>query len=159
MPTESGIVTIRELIEKEGWECDDRKVRVYGLEFPIVHPVGIHLKLYRSSENPEIKFQHLKAAHDYLWPDEVDTWNYWSERRFRTHCEGWDTIGYAGGAGTGKSYDSAKLAILFWLANPRKRSVLVMSTTLEALSSRIYGYVLRFVQKLAIEFSNKNTQR
>lgn len=155
MPGDIELPNILDLIRAEGWECDGRRVKVYGQELPVMHPAGIHLWAYRTSQNPEVKYQHLKAAHDYLWPEEVETWNYWSERRFRAHCEGWDCIGYAGGAGTGKSYDAARLAVLFWLANPKKRAVLVMSTTLEALSSRIYGYVLRFAQKMAVEFPIK----
>lgn len=119
---------------------------------PLVHPVLIHLKVYRESYNPEIKYRALKAAHDYIWPKEDLTWNYWSERRFREHCEDWKTITYAGGGSTGKSRDAAKIAGLFWMSNPRKHAVLVASTTLESILSRIYGYVTSLFQKAEIDF-------
>ena len=45
---------------------------------------------------------------------------------------------------THNSLDAAKLALLFWLANPQERTVLVASTSLSDLDSRIWGYVKRF---------------
>lgn len=150
---------VKELIKKEGWELarvgKEWNVKVYEQLFPLCHPASIHLKLYRTSRNPEIKYQHLKAAHDYLWPENLIYWNHWSERRFREHCEDWQYITYAGGASSAKSFDAAKLAVLFWLSNPKKHAVLVMSTTLESLSSRIYGYCLRLIQSTAVEFPHK----
>lgn len=148
---------ITELIEREGWRIvrdgRDYKVEAEGQRFNLIHPANIHLKLYKGSNNPESKYLHLKAAHDYLWPQktEEDTWNYWEERRFRAHCEGWKSIGHAGGASTGKSFSAAKLAILFWLANPKGRTVLVASTTLESLNSRVWGYVTKFLTEMAID--------
>ena len=150
---------IEALIKKEGWEIKQTPrgpgVIAEGEEFPVTHPVAIHLKIYRTSRLPAIKYDHMVAAHNYLWPSHRLTWNYWSERRFRAHCEGWQCITYAGGAAIGKSFDAAKIAILFWLANPRKRAVLVMSTTLESLNSRIYGYVTRLLNDLTLDFPFK----
>lgn len=142
------------LIRKEGWKITkDHKVSAYGQLFPICHPVAIHLKLYRTETNPEAKYRHMKAAHDYLWPDTV--WHYWTEDRFREHCKGHSYITYAGGASTTKSYDSAKIAILFWLAYPKQRTVLVASTTLESLSSRIWGYVTALIKDMKVEMPYK----
>jgi hypothetical protein len=142
---------IVKLIKEEGWEVKNGKVVVYGKEFPLVHPFAIHSKLYRTEENPDIKYQHLKRMHDLMWPGYVASWNYWDERRFRAHCEGYNYISYAGGASTGKSNCAARLALLFWLANPAKRTVLVASTTLESLNSRIFGYCSRFLDQAAIK--------
>lgn len=143
---------IVELIRKEGWKIvrvDNRpKIQAYGQLFPISHPIAIHLKLYRTETNPDIKYNHMKAAHDYLWPDTL--WHYWTEDRFREHCRGWNYITYAGGASTAKSYDSAKIALLFWLANPEKRAVIVASTTLDSLNSRIWGYVTALIRDMAV---------
>lgn len=86
--------------------------------------------------------------HDYLWPDTI--WHYWTERRFRTHCEGYRVISYAGGANIGKSMDAAKIALLFYFANPKGRTVLVASTSLQSLSSRIWGYVTNLLRKAAV---------
>lgn len=139
-----------ELVKREGFEINDRdkknlKIIAYDQEFPLVHPAAVRLKLYRDTENVDLKCTHLIRAHHLLWPSQVATWNYWSEERFHAHCEGWNCITYAAGAGAGKSHDAAKIACLFWLCNPKKRAVLVMSTTLESLNSRIYGYVTRFL--------------
>lgn len=147
-------MNIEQLILKEGWEIrgsgKERYVHAYAKNFPLTHPVSIHLKLYREEVNPELKYYHMKAAHDYLWPHHALTWNYWTERRFKEHCKDWKVITYAGGAAIGKSFDAAKIAVLFWLANPKKRAVLVMSTTLESLNSRIYGYVCRLLKEMQV---------
>jgi len=139
----------------EGWEVsrDARgsfKVVAEGREFPLTHPFAIHSKIYRTETNPDIKYNHLKRMHDILWPQYIDTWNYWDERRFREHCKQWKFITYAGGASSGKSHLAARLVLLYWLANPGKRTVLVASTSLESLNSRIFGYVVRFLFEASI---------
>jgi hypothetical protein len=146
---------IYKLIESEGWsifrDSDEKEwIQAEDELFPVSHPVNVHLKLYRTSKNPERAYIHMKAAHDYLWPGEKVTWNYWEERRFRAHCQGYNYITYAGGANCAKSYTAAKIALLFWLANPTKRGVIVASTTLASLEARIWGYVKKFLQKVAI---------
>lgn len=45
---------------------------------------------------------------------------------------------------THNSYDAARIAILFWLANPTGRTVVVASTSLGDLESRIWGYIKKF---------------
>lgn len=157
-----GAASVEKLIFLEGWTVEGAGTGKYvvldGEKVGICdertgelnHPVTVHLKMYRDSINPETKFKHMKAAHDYLWPHHKGTWNFWTERRFRTHCEPWKCVTYAGGASCAKSFDAAKIAIMFWVANPRKRGVLVMSTTLEALNTRIYGYVTRLIQEMVV---------
>ena len=146
-----------ELIKKEGWtvirQDGQPKIQAYGRLFPLTHPIAIHFKLYREETNPDRKYEHMKAAHDYLWPDTV--WHSWTEDRFREHCRGWNYVTYAGGASTTKSYDSAKIALLFWLANPAKRAVIVASTTLESLNSRIWGYVTTLINEIKVELPFK----
>lgn len=140
------------LIESEGWQIVTEhgvsRVLVEGQHFPIAHPFNIHAKIYRTSTNPDTKYVHLKAMHDALWPESI--YHYWTERRFRAHCHGYNYISYAGGASCAKSMDAAKLAILFWLGNPRHRTVIVASTSLESLSSRIWGYITKLFNKAAI---------
>lgn len=136
------------LIKKEKWDIElienergiaEPRVIVYGQDFPMTHPFFIHGKLYRESENPEIRFKHLQAMHFQLWPD--DLWHDWVEERYRAHCEGWKIITLAGGASKAKSRDSATLSILFWWSNVRQNTVIVASTTLKSLQGRIWGYV------------------
>lgn len=138
------------LIKAEGWEVRNGEILAEGETFKLTHPCNIHLKLYRNSKNPDTKYRHMKAAHDYLWPHHLISWNYWDERRFRSHCEGHTYISYAGGSSTGKSFCAAKIALLYWLANPRKRAVVVASTTLESLNSRIWGYIATLLNESAI---------
>lgn len=142
-----------DLIKKEGWKVvgvtPNQKIIAYGYEFPYTHPFRINAKLYREQKNPDRRYLHMKAMHDYLWPD--TTWHYWTERRFKAHCEGWNYISYAGGASCSKSYDAAKIALLFWLGNPKHRAVVVASTTLDSLNTRIFGYLLKHLNSSVLK--------
>lgn len=145
----------KELIKTEGWrlfqsEDEKPKVEAYGKIFDARHPCLIYLKLYREETNPELKFQFMKAAHFYLRPDLVKTWHNWTEDRFRAHCEGYNYITLAGGANIGKSQDVAAICCVWWLANPKKRGVVISSTTLESLNRRIWGYATKYMQSLKV---------
>lgn len=148
---------LRKMLEEEGWAPRQVTgggwvVDVLGMELPAVHPATIHLKIYKESRNPELKFIHMKKAHDLIWPKEVASWHRWTERRFRAHCEGYGIIPWAGPAASAKSYDAAKIVDLWWMANPMGRMAIVMSTTLESLNSRIYGYCLDLLAAMEIDF-------
>lgn len=145
-----------QLIEQEGWKIVKRKeglkVLAFDREFPYAHPFAIHAKLFRSESNPDVKYRSLKAMHDYAWPEYIATWNHWDERRFKALCEDYQYISYAGGASTGKSHCAARLALLYWMAAPKARTIIVASTTLSALSVRIWGYITRLSNELAINY-------
>jgi len=148
-----------DLIRAEDWEIkkkDDKNIILaYGNEYPITHPVIIHLNRYRKETIPDLKFHHMKAAHDYLWPQDVGAWHSWSEDRFRTHCEGHNFISWAGCANSAKSYDCAKIVLEWWWSNPQHRSVMVASTTLLAMSRRVWGYITKLLNKAAIKLPGK----
>lgn len=136
------------LIKREGWDIEmieneygirEPRVVVYGRDFAVNHPFFIHGQLYLKSDNPEIRFKHLKAMHDILWPDAL--WHRWSEERYWAHCEGWKFITMAAGASAAKSFDAAGLAILFYWACCYENAVVVASTTLQSIESRIWGYI------------------
>lgn len=143
---------IIELIEAEGWKIvkkdNEYRVEAYGESFPLVHPSAIHLKRYREETNPDLKYHHMKAAHDYLWPDTV--WHAWTEQRFREHCAGWEYMSWAGGASTAKSFDAAKIGLLFFYADPKRRAVVVASTTLESIEGRVWGYIMNLHRTCAV---------
>lgn len=150
---------IEALIKAERWEIKEdllgKYVELYEERFDlnkVFHPFQIHAKLYRILEDPELKYYHMKKFHDYLWPN--TKWHEWTADRFKEHCNGWKFISYAGGANTTKSYDAAKIALLFWLADPRNRGVIVASTTLESAGSRIWGYIKNLIRevKLPLQF-------
>lgn len=145
-----------ELLRAEGWDIvEDRGIPwviAMGEKIGYAHPFSVYGKLARSTGNPEIKYQCLRAMHRFAWPDYERTWNYWDERRLRTYCEGYTYISYAGGGSTGKSDFAGRLGLLFFMMNPSGRTVLVASTTLQALSTRIWGYITRFANQLKIDF-------
>lgn len=91
-----------------------------------------------------------------LWPNRIITWNYWTERRFRAHCENHKFITWAGGSNIGKSEDAACLMIMFWLSSPREHTGLVGSTTLTASESRMWGYLKqKYIEDSAIALPGK----
>lgn len=146
-------IDLKELIKKEGWSVVNvegvNKIKVYEQLLTYTHPLQIHLYLYRTETNPDTRYFHMKSAHDYLWSK--TEWHYWTERRFRRHCGSYKYLGWAGGASASKSYDAAKIGILFWLANPKKRGVVVASTTLESLGARVWGYVTDFLSSMEVK--------
>lgn len=145
-------MSLQSLVEKEGWvvttENGVSTVTAYGNTYPLVHPAAIYLKLFREEKNPELKYQFMKKINDFYWPQTL--WHPWSERRFRAHCGGHKYITYAGGAATGKSYDAAKIALIFWLADPKHRTVIIASTTLSSLEARVWGYLTKFISTAAL---------
>lgn len=149
---------LEDLVIKEGWtvkrEAGGAVRIVIGEEsFPLTHPVAIHLRAYRKATDPETRYRHFKAAHDYFWPKTI--WHYWTERRFREHCAGWNYMGWAGGSSTGKSYDAAKIALLFWFSNPTKRGVVVASTTLKSVKGRVWGYLTKLLNEMEVKLPYK----
>lgn len=160
-------MNVPQLIEKQGWKIipkEEKGTTAYYVKTPyeddigllkLRHPAFLHLEIYAKHTSPEVKFQHMKLAHDMFWPNEL--WHEWTERRFKAHCGinspvgYWNFISQAGGASKAKSYDWAKIAVLFFFANPLERNVTVASTTLASLKGRVWGYVTRFVQTMAIQ--------
>ena len=51
---------------------------------------------------------------------------------------------------THNSNRAARLSLLFWLADPENRTVLIASTSLESLNSRIFGYCIRFLSEMEV---------
>lgn len=124
------------------------QIEAYGKLWPFASQLSIELAAYRANLNGE-GWKHMRNAAFIIWPEQEQTWHAWSEKRFKTHvdmCVGTEhnCATWAGGAATGKSFDAARIAILFWLANPSGRTVLVASTSLGDLESRIWGYIKRF---------------
>lgn len=148
-------MNLQELIKQEGWQIvkkeDKHVIHAFNQEFPITHPVLIHLKRYREETVPALKYFHMKSAHDYLWPEDIETYHDWTKKRFETHCEHWNFISWAGCASSAKSYDAAKVALIFWLANPKERAVMIASTTLLAMGRRVWGYTTKLLNSMAVK--------
>lgn len=132
----------------EGWELTESGVFAYGQEFPRVAPLSIHLKVYRTDESHDTRYQAMYRAFCILWPKRVITYNYWMERMFREHCNHETEIfTLAAGGGIGKTEACSLIASIFFLALPHKRAVIVSSTDVASLRSRIFGYILRSLKE------------
>lgn len=155
-------------IKHEGWELETRLedvilngqeckiekkiVWAYGMEFPVANPLSIYLAVYRRHDKAEVRLDAMRHAHHLLWPDRVLTWNYWQERMFGAHCEKKQTIVFAGGAGIGKTSSASEIGTIFWLSNPSQRAVIVASTTIDSLKSRIFGYIVRNLKSMTADY-------
>lgn len=113
------------------------------------HPAFLHLDIYAKHSLPSVRFQHLKKAREYLWPDRI--WHDWTRRRYEAHCENYNFISQAAGASAGKSWDWAEIAVQFFFANPLERNVTIASSTLASLKGRVWGYVTSAVQTMAVQ--------
>lgn len=134
-----------------GFEVIKDSVYAYGDIYPLVDPLAIHLKAYRTHASHDTRYNAMKAAFDILWPKQIITYNYWMERMFREHCNHeTEVFTLAAGGGVGKTQAAAYIGSLFWLALPHKRAVVVTSTTIESLKSRIYGYILRALKEMSV---------
>src|SRR5688572_15828980 len=161
-------MSLPELIQEQGWKIVTKneggqavyyvKTQYEGrLEFlKLRHPAWLHLKIYTKHNSPEVKYQHLKLAHDILWPTHL--WHEWTERRFKAHCgigaptpAGYNYISQAGGGSKAKSRDWGLIAVLFYFANPEERTVTVASTTLASLKGRVWGYLTEFVRTMSVK--------
>lgn len=140
---------------KEGWEVDKGIVYANNREFKVAHPYLIHLNLYRHETDPAAKLHSMHRIHDMLWPQHIITYNSWTDRRFQAHCMGYSHIVMAGGAAAGKSMDAAKIALIFWLSDPKHTSCIIASTTLDSLESRIWGYAAKLFDMAAIPIAAK----
>lgn len=149
------------LIADEGWKVVKQQNKYllhtsYDKDLGLLklqHPALVHLNIYKDHPDSEIRLQHLKKARDYFWPGR--DWHYWTERRYRAHCENWNYITLAAGASAAKSWDIGELAILFWYANPTERNVTIASVTLSSLLTRVWGYVTNHIKSMAISLPYK----
>lgn len=127
--------------------------RIYAYEnyWPVMDDIQLELTCYRIDHRPENgglgKFKHMMKAHNIIWPHLVPSLHEWTFLRFKELCKGHQVVTLAGGAGTAKSADVARYALLWWWAYAEKRTVLVCSTTISALTKRIWSYIAEGAHK------------
>lgn len=136
--------------QEQGWIVENNTIIIEDKVYPILHPYKIHIKRYREETDPAVRLQAMRRIHDLLWPEHIITYNDWTDRRFLAHCSGYSQVVLAGGAAAGKSMDAAKIALIFWLSDPKHNACIIASTTLEALESRIWGYVAKLFGMAAL---------
>ena len=113
--------------------------------WPEQNDIALHLNAWREGlskkEGGLGRLRHLIEAHNLIWPARAATINEWMIARFRALSSGVSPISFAGGSGTAKSTDVAYYALLWWWALPSERTVIVASTTVAALTKRIWSYI------------------
>ena len=85
-------------------------------------------------------FVHRKAAIKLIWQGAGIVWHPWMDRALRSFCE-YHWVTWAGPAASAKSFNASLLGLLYWLEYPEGTSVIMASTTRDALSRRLWYYI------------------
>jgi len=83
-------------------------------------------------------YHHYKQAQTLLWPE--DDWHRWSELALQTFVENTLTT-LMGPSDCGKTYPSAKFALMEYWVDPERTLVLVSSTDVRGLELRVWGAI------------------
>jgi len=75
-------------------------------------------------------------------------WSPWDDARVEGFLNDKNFVTWWGPAASGKTTSAAAIALCFWLAKPDQATVVVCSTTREALEQRIWGQILRLYQSV-----------
>jgi hypothetical protein len=126
----------------------------YGIEFPNnTSNATIELHCYRHNNplNPHMlpKHKHMEYAIKNLWPETFPNgekgyiWSPWAYTRLKSWCYN-EFQTWWGPAASGKSTDSAVLALTHWMASPTETTIMVCSTSMTDLKTRIWREIVRF---------------
>src|SRR5215469_10734078 len=85
-------------------------------------------------------FYHRKVAVRALWKPEDLTWHPWFERGLKSFCD-YNWVTWTGPAASSKSFSACVIALEYWLEGPNETSVIMCSTTKEALGRRLWYYI------------------
>jgi hypothetical protein len=100
------------------------------------------------------RFYYRKAAIRLLWSEADVLWHDWIDRMVRSWCD-YNWITWTGPAASGKSMAASLLALEYWMEDPTHTSVIMASTTKQALARRIWYYVQDLHSKIPPEAGNK----
>lgn len=81
------------------------------------------------------KYGHLKKAIKLVWPN-LD-WHEWMEWRLKKICE-YSFNAWTGSGTSGKTFDSALYAMIWWLVMPNESSAILTSTTGKMIRRRMW---------------------
>jgi hypothetical protein len=85
-------------------------------------------------------FAHRKAAIQLIWQGAGIIWHPWIDRALKSFCDyNWTT--WTGPAASAKSFNASLLGLLYWLEFPEGTSVIMASTTRDALARRLWYYI------------------
>ncbi len=126
----------------------------YGMALPYnASPFELELIAFRSNWPTEKgglgRYSHLRNAVNLILPDDMKHpyWHPWRDKRFFALSE-YDVIGWAGCASSGKTHDAALYAHMWWLCDPWHSSVIMTSTTRDALKRRLWPPVKEYFHKI-----------
>jgi hypothetical protein len=85
-------------------------------------------------------YLHRKAAIQLIWQSAGITWHPWIDRALKSFCDcNWVT--WTGPAASAKSFNASLIGLLYWLEFPEGTSVIMASTTRDALARRLWYYI------------------
>jgi hypothetical protein len=85
-------------------------------------------------------FVHRKAAIQSIWQGAGIVWHPWMDRALQSFCS-YHWVTWTGPAASAKSFNASLLGLLYWLEYPEGTSVIMASTTRDALSRRLWYYI------------------
>jgi len=111
-----------------------------GFPFPRgITPLQCHL--YAGAKNIcSGAYLHRKAAIQLIWQSASITWHPWIDRALKSFCD-YNWVTWTGPAASAKSFNASLIGLLFWLEFPEGTSVIMASTTRDALARRLWYYI------------------
>lgn len=88
------------------------------------------------------RVQLFRRLSDKFVPSYLE-WHSWTERTISALCD-YKWVGFAGCAGSAKTFNVMAFACTWWLAHPEKSSVILCSTTAKSLKKRGWAEVQRY---------------
>jgi hypothetical protein len=85
-------------------------------------------------------FFHRKAAIQLIWREVGIIWHPWIDRALRSFCE-YNWVTWTGPAASAKSFNASLFGLEYWLEYPEGTSVIMASTTRDALARRLWYYI------------------
>jgi hypothetical protein len=85
-------------------------------------------------------FVHRKAAIQLIWQKAGIVWHPWIDRALQSFCS-YNWVTWTGPAASAKSFNASLIGLLFWLEFPEGTSVIMASTTRDALARRLWYYI------------------
>jgi hypothetical protein len=113
---------------------------IFGNYFPPGSPeISCHLCAART-DTFRRSFYHRKAAIKLLWTPQDVVWHTWLERALASFCS-YNWVTWTGPASSSKSFSASLLALEYWLEGPTDTTVIMCSTTKDALGRRLWYYI------------------
>lgn len=101
---------------------------------------------------PSERYKHCRSVINMVWPKMK--WHAWMEVQLEALCNpkgaGYDVV-FAGCAAAGKTFVTSMFAIVWWLADPTRSSVLLTSTTKVSARKRLWASIQDLRRMASVE--------